>query len=117
MFEILFNHVSILLNTHEVDQRSSTGIDQDVEKSEVSVGRNDDDQDGAAGLQHPVEHVELHGHQVPVLPLLPDCVADARHLVILMLPESVNGSITKWGDDDVGTEADQGDDMEGIVQR
>ena len=115
--EVLFDHISVLLNTHEVDQWSSTGVDKDVEEGEVSAGRDDDDQDGGEGLQDPVEHVELHVHQVPVLPLLPDSAADPRHLVVLVLPESVNGSIPHWCDEDVGTEADQGEDVEGIVQR
>ena len=67
--EILLCRLSVLLNPKIVDQRGSGGVDKDVEDVEDSVDLNQD-QDGADGLQHPVDQVELHRHEVSVLPQL-----------------------------------------------
>ena len=47
----------------------------------------DEDEERGDGLQQPVEHVELHRDQVPLLPPRPRAHADAGVLVVLMLPE------------------------------
>ena len=47
----------------------------------------DEDEERGEGLQQPVEHVELHRDQVPLLPPRPRAQADAAVLVVLLLPE------------------------------
>ena len=57
-----------------------------TDQGEVLADGDEDEQRGD-GLQQPVEHVELHRHQVPLLPPRPRAQADAGVLVVLMLPE------------------------------
>ena len=61
-------------------------IKNSVYQDEVLADREEDLQCGN-GLQQPVEHVELHRDQVPLLPPRPRAQADAAVLVVLLLPE------------------------------
>ena len=47
----------------------------------------DEDEERGEGLQQPVEHVELHRDQVPLLPPRPRAQADTRVFVVLLLAE------------------------------
>ena len=61
-------------------------IKNSVYQDEVLADREEDQQCGN-GLQQPVEHVELHRDQVPLLPPRPRPQADTRVFVVLLLAE------------------------------
>ena len=82
VFEIFFCHVPVLLYPHDIDQRSATGVNKDVEEGAEPVDE-DEHHEGADRLKHPIEHVELHCHKVPVLSLVPYKIAHSLDVYIL----------------------------------
>ena len=70
-FKILFCWFSVGLYAKIVDKRGSGGIDKNVKHVEDSVGFHQN-QDGAEGLQDPVDHVEFHRHKISILSQLSD---------------------------------------------
>ena len=66
--EIFFCWLSVLLYPKIVDKRGAGGVDEEIKDVEDSVDLHED-QDSAKGLQHPIDHVKLHGYKVPILPL------------------------------------------------
>ena len=75
---MLLCHLSILLNTHKVDQgraaRHGEDVDEGREPVEVQVNQ---DKDGAQSLKDPIEHVELHCDQVSVSSLQSNRITNA----------------------------------------
>ena len=57
--------VPVFFNSNEVDDRSATGHDQDVEDTREPVNVYKD-KEGTETLKHPVDKVELHGDKVSV---------------------------------------------------
>ena len=83
-------HLPVFLNTHEVDKGRAAGDGEDVDEGRepVLVPVNQD-QEGAESLQDPVEHVELHCHQVSVLSLHSYGITYTTHIFVLLLAESI----------------------------
>ena len=73
-------------NVYIIYQRGATVVDNEKEKAD-KVKSGEDHKEDAYSLQHEAEQIELHGNQVPVLPLGLSGFRQTRHIVILVFYE------------------------------